>query len=63
MALDEPREDDTVFTEDGITYMVNKSLYERVKPIKVDFVDTSMGAGFAVSSGMDKEKSCGSCSC
>ena len=61
MALDEPREDDTVFTEDGITYIVNKSLYERVKPIKVDFVDTAMGAGFTISS--DLQKSCGTCSC
>lgn len=61
MALDEPHEDDSVFTEAGITYVVNKSLYEQVKPIKVDFVDTPTGSGFEVSSSL--EKSCGSCSC
>ncbi len=61
LALDEPKDDDTVFTEGGITYLVNKSLYERVKPIKLDFVDTPTGSGFTLSSSM--EKSCGSCSC
>lgn len=64
MALDEPRDDDTVFTESGITYLVNKGLYEQVKPIKVDFMDTPTGSGFQVSSNSaDSGKSCGSCSC
>jgi len=61
MALDEPRDDDAVFTEKGITYLVKKSLYEEVQPIKVDFVDTPMGSGFQVSSSLST--SCGSCSC
>ncbi len=61
MALDEPRKEDSVFTEGGITYVVEKSLYERVKPIKIDFVDTEMGSGFRLSSNL--AKSCGSCSC
>lgn len=61
MALDEPREDDAVFNENGITYLVNKGLYEQVKPIKVDFVEDAMGSGFTVSS--SQERSCGSCSC
>lgn len=64
MALDEPRDDDTVFTESGVTYLVNKGLYEQVKPIKVDFADTPTGSGFRVSSNSaDSGKSCGSCSC
>jgi len=61
MALDEARDDDAVFTESGVTYLVNKGLYDQVKPIKVDFVDTPMGSGFHVSS--SQENSCGSCSC
>ena len=64
MALDEPRDDDDVFTENGITYLINKGLYEQVKPIRVDFADTPMGSGFHVSGNSgDSEKSCGSCSC
>jgi len=38
MALDEPQEDDKVFEESGITYAINKDLYEQVKPINVDYV-------------------------
>ena len=63
LALDEPGNDDTLFTDKGITFMVNKDLLERVKPIKLDFVDTPMGSGFNISSNLKGEKSCGSCSC
>jgi Fe-S cluster assembly iron-binding protein IscA len=70
MALDEPRDDDTVFTESGVTYLVNKGLYDQVKPIKVDFVDTPMGSGFHVTSSPadpknpdDSKNCCGTCSC
>jgi iron-sulfur cluster assembly protein len=61
MALDEPREDDATFTEEGITYLVTKSLYEEAKPIKIDFVNAAMGSGFRVSHNLGK--SCGSCRC
>jgi len=63
LALDESGNDDTLFIEQGITFMVNKDLFERVKPIKIDFVDTTMGSGFHISSSLQEDKSCGSCSC
>jgi iron-sulfur cluster assembly protein len=63
LVLDESGDDDTVITEKEITFMVNKDLLERVKPIKIDFVDTPMGSGFHISSGLKKDKDCGSCSC
>ena len=49
MALDEPKEDDEVLENDGITYLVNKQLFDRVKPIQIDFVADYMGSGFSVS--------------
>lgn len=53
-----------MFDEKGFTYLIEKDLYENVKPIKVDFVDTPMGAGFNIESNMKKESECGgSCSC
>ncbi len=61
MVLDEPGEDDSVFTEKGITFMINKTLLEEVKPVKVDYVNTPMGEGFRISSNLGKN--CGSCSC
>jgi Fe-S cluster assembly iron-binding protein IscA len=61
LVQDEPGEDDEVFTEEGVTYIVNKGLFEKVKPIKVDFIDTLRGGGFFIFSSLGKES--GSCSC
>ena len=63
MALDESRENDEVFDDKGLTYVIDKELYERVRPIKVDYVNTPMGSGFNIASNMQAGASCGtSCS-
>lgn len=49
MALDEPKDDDTVYELDGFKYIIQKTLLDRVQPVKVDF--TSMG--FKITSNMD----------
>jgi len=61
LVQDEPSEDDEVFTQEGITYVVNKDLLEQVRPIKLDFIDTPRGRGFFISSNLKKD--CGSCGC
>ena len=61
MALDEPKEDDQVFDESGITYIVNKELFEQVKPIQIDFVESDRGSGYRISADLSKVR--GSCSC
>jgi Fe-S cluster assembly iron-binding protein IscA len=64
MALDEPRDKDEVFDDKDITYVIEKGLYERIKPIKVDYVDSYLGAGFDISSNLTMGSMCGSsCSC
>jgi len=64
MALDESRDDDEIFDDRGITYVVQKELLEQVKPIKVDYVNSAMGSGFNIVSSMQVGASCGgSCSC
>jgi Fe-S cluster assembly iron-binding protein IscA len=64
MALDEPKEDDEVVNNNGITYVINKALLEKVKPVSVDFVETAMGSGFSINSGLSQAGGCGSsCSC
>lgn len=63
MALDEPKEDDEVVKNNGITYMINKALLEKVKPVSVDFVETAMGSGFSINSGLSKGGCGSSCSC
>ncbi len=62
MALDEPKENDEVMDNNGITYLVEKGLFEQVKPITVDFVDGNMGAGFSIQSSLQAGGGCGSCS-
>ena len=59
MALDEPKDDDEIFNEGGITYLINKQLYEQVKPVKIDYVQTARGAGYRVSANL--AKNCTSC--
>jgi len=62
MALDEPKEDDHRFEDKGLTYVIEKELFDRLKPIKVDYVTSPMGAGFHISSNLPV--GCGgSCSC
>ncbi|MCP4683089.1 MAG: hypothetical protein GY864_12205 [Desulfobacterales bacterium] len=63
LALDETRDNDEVFDDRGITYVVEKGFFEQVKPIKVDYITTPMGAGFNISSNLPKAPSCGSGSC
>jgi Fe-S cluster assembly iron-binding protein IscA len=63
MALDEPKDDDEIIKENKITYLINKELLEKAKPISVDFVESAMGSGFSLSSSLKTGGSCGnSCS-
>jgi Fe-S cluster assembly iron-binding protein IscA len=63
MALDESKEDDEVFKENGLTFAINKELFELAKPITLDYIASRMGAGFKLSSSLDTGSSCGgSCS-
>lgn len=68
MALDEPKDDDQVFEVNDLKYVINKDLFDQVKPINVDFVDTAMGSGFSIQSNLNAGAGCGSscsssCSC
>jgi iron-sulfur cluster assembly protein len=63
MALDEPKVNDEVIKNSEITYLIEKELYDKAKPINIDFTDSAMGSGFSITSNMSKGDSCGSCSC
>ncbi len=58
MALDESQENDSVFTDRGVTYVIEKDLLEKVKPIRIDFIDSDTGAGFTLSSNLQKSGGC-----
>ena len=50
MVLDEPKDADIVFHENGLTYLMDKGFFESVKPIKIDLINTDRGSEFSVSS-------------
>ena len=64
MALDESQEKDLVFTDRDIQFLIDKDLFEEVKPIRVDFVDSFRGSGFKLTSSLHASAGCGgSCDC
>jgi len=50
MALDEPQENDVTFTDQGITFAIEKGLFNQAKPIRIDFVESPGSSGFQFSS-------------
>ena len=60
MALDGPGEDDVTFIDQGITFAIDKALFERVRPIGIDFVDSPGGSGFMLASNLPAGGGCSS---
>ena len=61
MALDEPKDNDSVFDVEGFQYLVDNDLLEKAKSIKVDFLQV----GFKIDSNLTfgSESGCEGCSC
>jgi hypothetical protein len=52
-----------VFEQLGFTFLVEKSLLDEAKPIKLDYIVTPQGEGFYISSGLARGSDCeGGCS-
>ena len=60
LVLDQPHDDDEVIVIQGITFLIAKDLYEKAKPIGIDFIEYTPGAGFKITSNL---KTGGTCSC
>lgn len=58
MALDGPQDNDETFNEHGVTFVIEKQLFQDAKPISIDFVESAMGAGFLLKSGLSKGDDC-----
>ncbi len=68
LAIDEAKENDDNFDHDGVTFVVEKSLFATCGKVTVDFIEKSAGGcgcgasgGFTVTS--EKPLSGGGCSC
>lgn len=57
MALDEPKESDSVYEIENFKYIVDKDFLEKAQPIKVDFLIN----GFKLDCGIDFNSGCSSC--
>ncbi|MEA2014753.1 MAG: hypothetical protein U9N38_05565 [Thermodesulfobacteriota bacterium] len=62
MSLDEVKEEDKVFEEDGITFVIDGQLFEQAKPVNIDFITTDRGSGFSITSSLSGGLCGGSCS-
>ena len=61
MALDEPKDNDSVFDANGFQFIMEKEFCEKAQPVKVDF----LGYGFKIDSNIEfgaGDSACGSCS-
>ncbi len=64
MALDEPLEEDMTFSDRDVEFIIEKKLFEEVRPIRVDFIEAATGSGFKLTSNLAAGAGCGgSCSC
>jgi Fe-S cluster assembly iron-binding protein IscA len=50
MALDEQKEDDEIFTKRGVTFVIEKALFERVKPVSIGYTHSTLGSGYTLES-------------
>jgi Fe-S cluster assembly iron-binding protein IscA len=50
LALDEPKDNDKIFKEDTLTFVVEEGLLATSGTIKVDFVEAGYRSGFAITS-------------
>ena len=46
------------FTDQGITFAIEKKLFEEAKPIRVDFVESLDGSGFQLTSNLPSGGGC-----
>jgi Fe-S cluster assembly iron-binding protein IscA len=55
MGLDDPKETDQVFTEAGVTFIMEKTLLDKAKSVKIDYVHSAMGSGYTLNSDLLKD--------
>lgn len=62
LALDEKKESDTSFDENGLQFLVDNDLLQQCGGIKVDFIEAGYRSGFSIASEHPISKGEGSCS-
>ena len=55
MALDQQKENDRVFTEGGVTFLIENKLLDKAKSVRIDYVRSPMGSGYTLRSELFKD--------
>lgn len=63
MALDDQKEDDEVITDRGVTFVVERALLERVKPIRIGYTHSAVGSGYTIDSELMKDAKAANVGC
>lgn len=63
MSLGEQTSEDEEFNEKGIKFIIDKEVLKQAQPISVDFVESSCGSGFKLTSAFTPAEGCGSSCC
>jgi len=58
MALDEPQKNDVTFTDQGISFAIEKGLFDEAKPIRIDYAEALDGSGFQLTSSLPSGGGC-----
>jgi iron-sulfur cluster assembly protein len=61
LAVEEANENDVVFETGGFKFVIDKPFYEKIKPIKVEYIENERGRGFDISSSIPKSADTTSC--
>ena len=61
--FDEPTANDLRLEENGLAFIIDKTVYEQAKPISIDYSENPVTPGFLVSSALDSGAACGDCAC
>lgn len=62
LALDEPKDNDKVYDQEDLTFLVEEGLMETCGAIRVEFIDAGPRSGFGITSTNSIGSSGGGCS-
>jgi iron-sulfur cluster assembly protein len=48
LALDEPKDNDTTHTQDGVQYLIDNGLSQQCGVVRIDFIDAGARSGFSI---------------
>jgi iron-sulfur cluster assembly protein len=55
LGLDKQKENDQVFEKEGVTFVIEKTLLDKARSVKIDYVESAMGSGYTLKSDLLKD--------